>query len=89
MYQAVYKCRLCSGITCSGYVDNCDSVITHEIFNIYNEDHENNAMNFHPHKHTTHHCPDGSIGVADFQGFKNMDYHDETLGRATFEKVGD
>lgn len=74
MYQAVYKCRLCGEVTQEGHYENLTSI--------------ESVKNLQRHG-TVHICSDESIGIMDLQGFKNIDFNDETLGRATFGKAGD
>jgi hypothetical protein len=77
MYQAVYKCRICGGET-SGCCTDSESTAMREIWNLkVNALSEQSA---HPHMIETHHCKDGSIGVADFQGFKKIKEADEIKG---------
>lgn len=69
MYQAVYKCRLCGFITNGCCTDSEYTVMT-EIYNLSEDKRSEQAI--YPRTIETHHCKDGSIGAADFQGFKKI-----------------
>lgn len=71
-YKAIYKCRLCgeefedctTGEDIVQAVNVALSVVGHT-------NHVKFARNIY--KNTTHYCEDGSLGFADFQGFKKIE----------------
>lgn len=68
MYQAVYKCRLCGETFSCGKMYKENEVIK-KIVRI------SIITPLFPHDNgsTAHGCKDGSLGFADFQGFKKIE----------------
>ncbi len=63
MYQAIYKCRLCG-----------EEFSLEQDINALDEKYENYLwINFSKIPLTKHSCQDGSLGLADFQGFKKAE----------------
>ena len=74
MYQAVYKCRLCGELGCGKKL----KATKIEDFTITNTLGQMEQTTFTRKRgrvdlHVLHHCKDGSLGLADFQGFKKVD----------------
>lgn len=71
-YQAIYKCRLCGesfadGATIEGIAMAVNVALTiNETF--YNSDTHSSGHRYMPHS-----CKDGSVGFADFQGFRKVE----------------
>lgn len=70
-YKAIYKCRLCGK-----EFEYCRAgeVIAQAltVALAVNGTTEHVRYNGNLHTHTTHECDDGSLGIADFQGFQKI-----------------
>lgn len=73
LFDATYKCRLCG----ETFVDSStgdENLVTDAIFELWTKDsYFPKGCGIGVHRCVAHHCPDGSWGMADFQGFKKKD----------------
>lgn len=68
-FKATYKCRLCGQEYTDGETEeNIASIATCEIAVRGCTQHGNGT--FGVHRYNSHHCEDGSCGMADFMGFR-------------------
>lgn len=73
LFDATYKCRLCG----EAFVDSStknedfagDSIIALRTRDKYSSEY----FTLDAYRYARHHCADGSLGMADFQGFKKKD----------------
>ncbi|MCD7724305.1 MAG: hypothetical protein LUI12_01910 [Clostridiales bacterium] len=68
-YQAIYKCRLCGEITCGAWEGERREAANSMNW-LTNDRDYSNCYTGNIERMITHYCDDGSIGIADFQGFK-------------------
>lgn len=71
-YQAIYKCRLCGeefvdGTTGEGIAMAVNIALT------VNETFYNANTHSSGHRYMPHYCKDGSMGFADFHGFRKVE----------------
>jgi len=69
-YRAVYKCRLCGEV-----FENGRTGIGHAVgigVRLTREDSFGEG-NLYGLRHITHNCKDGSLGFADYQGFRKVE----------------
>ncbi len=73
LFDATYKCRLCGELFVDSSTGN-ENLVTDAIFELWTKDkYFPKGCGIGIHRYVTHHCPDGSWGMADFQGFKRKD----------------
>lgn len=70
-YKAMYKCRMCGETFVDTTVENDLQATAITTMIALNGHHKFNYHTFT--EKTIHNCPDGSIGYADFLGFKRED----------------
>lgn len=74
LFDATYKCRLCGKTFVDSSTGN-ENLVTDAIFELWTKDkYFPKGCGIGVHRCAVHHCPDGSWGMADFQGFKKKDY---------------
>lgn len=73
LFDATYKCRLCGELFVDSSTGN-ENLVTDAIFELWTKDkYFPKGCGIGVHRCVTHHCSDGSWGMADFQGFKRKD----------------
>ena len=73
LFDATYKCRLCGELFVDSSTGN-ENLVTDAIFELWTKDkYFPKGCGIGVHRCVTHHCLDGSWGMADFQGFKRKD----------------
>lgn len=74
MYQAVYKCRLCSEkFSDEHYTEDENVAAAVAVALSVNENSQHVRFPYTFHKYRMHYCKDGSYGFSDFQGFKKVE----------------
>lgn len=74
MYQAVYKCRLCGETHADSLVSEDEAEKCMEMFERGKTRYKSCSGRNDVYKYKGHYyCKDGSLGFADFQGFKKVE----------------
>ncbi len=72
MYKAIYKCRLCGKIFPKQEINGKDmELLIFDVMHFGSTQGDIGANTVW--KESSHNCPDGSFGIADFQGFKKSE----------------
>lgn len=71
-YRAIYKCRLCGGEFVSAATTSADIAIKNMVLMTAECDVNQKILNPVT-KLSMHSCKDGSMGLADFMGFRKME----------------
>lgn len=71
-YEAIYKCRLCGEEFCDNAAveENLAEAISMSLVVNGHTQHVKCQRNLY--RHAVHYCKDGSVGFADFQGFRRL-----------------
>ena len=73
MYQAVYKCRLCGATHADSLISEDEAEKCLKMFERGKMRYKSDSRRNDVYKYKGHYyCKDGSLGIADFQGFKKV-----------------
>ena len=79
-YQATYRCRLCGGVIHDGEAKNRGLAVKAAICAIEKRN-PHLVLEWPVSMHELHVCPDGSLGISDFQGFVKVEQNEAQEGK--------